>query len=64
MRADVGEDGFAESYRNGAAADLDVAVAALTRGRGPHRRAHSGWDALTPTEVEVAGLVCQGIVQP
>jgi DNA-binding CsgD family transcriptional regulator len=64
MRADIGADGFAESYRSGAAADLDVAVAALTRGRGPRRRAHTGWDALTPTEVEVARLVARGLSNP
>ena len=35
--------------------------------RGPHarhRRADSGWDSLTPTEMKVAGLVAEGLSNP
>jgi len=35
--------------------------------RGPHarhRRADSGWDSLTPTEMKVAGLVAEGMSNP
>ncbi|HTF09036.1 MAG TPA: helix-turn-helix transcriptional regulator, partial [Asanoa sp.] len=35
--------------------------------RGPrvrHRQARRGWDALTPTEVRVAGMVAQGMTNP
>jgi DNA-binding CsgD family transcriptional regulator len=35
--------------------------------RGPHtqhRRAHRGWDSLTPAELKVAGLVARGMSNP
>jgi DNA-binding CsgD family transcriptional regulator len=35
--------------------------------RGPHarhRRADTGWDSLTPTEMKVAGLVAEGLSNP
>jgi DNA-binding CsgD family transcriptional regulator len=54
----------------GAAGDLARLLAEF-RGhgirRGPrvsHRRARSGWDSLTPTEINVAALVAQGLSNP
>jgi DNA-binding CsgD family transcriptional regulator/tetratricopeptide (TPR) repeat protein len=54
----------------GAAADV-ARVQAEFRGhgirRGPHskhRRAHSGWDSLTPTEIKVAAFVEEGLSNP
>ena len=53
-----------------AAADV-ARVQAEFRGhgirRGPHskhRRAHSGWDSLTPTEIKVAAFVEEGLSNP
>ena len=54
----------------GAAADvarLQAAFRAHGIRRGPHskhRRAHSGWDSLTPTEIKVAAFVGEGLSNP
>ena len=60
-----------EAYSSlGAAADvarLRAAFRAHGIHRGPHskhRRAVSGWDSLTDTEVKVAGLVAEGLSNP
>ena len=60
-----------EAYTSlGAAADvarLKAAFRAHGIHRGPHsrhRRAVSGWDSLTDTEVKVAGLVAEGLSNP
>lgn len=60
-----------ETYTSlGAAADvarLRAAFRAHGIHRGPHsrhRRADSGWDSLTDTEVKVAGLVAEGLSNP
>ena len=60
-----------EAYTSiGAAADvarLRAAFRAHGIHRGPHsrhRRAVSGWDSLTDTEVKVAGLVAEGLSNP
>ena len=34
------------------------------RGRGPRRRPTLGWESLTPTELEVAKLVAEGLTNP
>ncbi len=61
----------AEAYTFlGAAADVARLQAAFrTHGirRGPrskHRRARSGWDSLTPTEVKIAAFVGEGLSNP
>ena len=54
----------------GAAADvarLQATFRAHGIRRGPHskhRRAHSGWDSLTPTEVKIAAFVEEGLSNP
>jgi len=60
-----------EAYTGlGAAADVARLQAAFrARGirRGPHskhRRADSGWDSLTPTEIKIAGFVEEGLSNP
>lgn len=60
-----------ETYTSlGAAADvarLRAAFRAHGIHRGPHsrhRRAGSGWDSLTDTEVNIAGLVAEGLSNP
>jgi DNA-binding CsgD family transcriptional regulator/tetratricopeptide (TPR) repeat protein len=64
-------DSAAEAY-TALAADWDLRRASarirpfgLRRGpRGPHRRATSGWDALTPTENRVAAFIAEGKSNP
>ena len=60
-----------EAYNSlGAAGDvarLQAAFRAHGIRRGPHskhRRAHSGWDSLTPTEIKVAAFVGEGLSNP
>jgi DNA-binding CsgD family transcriptional regulator/tetratricopeptide (TPR) repeat protein len=60
-----------EAYNSlGAAADVARLQAAFrVHGirRGPHskhRRAHSGWDSLTPTEIKIAAYVEEGLSNP
>jgi len=43
---------------------LDDARSYATRGRGPRRRPSRGWESLTPTELEVIGLVTGGLSNP
>jgi DNA-binding CsgD family transcriptional regulator/tetratricopeptide (TPR) repeat protein len=60
-----------EAYNSlGAAADvarLQAVFRAHGIRRGPHskhRRAHSGWDSLTPTEIKIAAYVEEGLSNP
>ena len=63
--------GAVEVYTSlGASADvarLQAAFRAQGIRRGPqssHRRAHSGWDSLTPTEIKVAAFIAEGLSNP
>jgi DNA-binding NarL/FixJ family response regulator len=40
---------------------FEEAIAYAQRGRGERKRPSSGWDSLTPTEVEVVRLVQEGL---
>ena len=40
---------------------IDEAIAYALRGRGERRRASSGWESLTPTELDVVRLVAEGL---
>jgi predicted ATPase/class 3 adenylate cyclase/DNA-binding CsgD family transcriptional regulator len=48
----------------GRSMDLDAATAYASRGRGSRDRPTTGWQSLTPTEVEVATLVQRGATNP
>ena len=45
----------------GLALSADEAIAYAQRGRGERKRPSSGWDSLTPTELEVVRLVSEGL---
>jgi predicted ATPase/DNA-binding CsgD family transcriptional regulator len=64
LRASLGDDEFAAVWREGSARSLDDVVAALTRGRGPRHRPQAGWASLTPTELDVVGLIREGLSNP
>ena len=55
---------FDETWAAGAELDAPTAVGYARRARGPRRRPRSGWDSLTPTELEVARLVADGLSNP
>ncbi len=64
MRSVLGDAEFNRLLDEGKALDTDAAVSYARRGRGERRRPSSGWDALTPTELEVTRLVAQGLTNP
>jgi DNA-binding CsgD family transcriptional regulator len=64
LRSTLGSDDFSAAWAAGAALSLDEAVAYVRRARGTRRRPTSGWASLTPTELDVVGLVAQGLSNP
>jgi predicted ATPase/class 3 adenylate cyclase/DNA-binding CsgD family transcriptional regulator len=56
--------GFERVWRGGHALSLDEAVELARRGRGKRGRPRSGWDSLTPVELQVAELVAEGCSNP
>lgn len=60
VRGQLGEDEFDRCFAEGAALTLEEAVAYAQRGRGQRGRPSSGWQSLTPTEVEVVRHVADG----
>jgi DNA-binding CsgD family transcriptional regulator len=59
--AAMGIDALAIAYAEGAAMDVNEAVAYGRRGRGARRKAVFGWSSLTPTEREVVRLATEGL---
>jgi DNA-binding CsgD family transcriptional regulator len=59
-RTTLGEQAFAATVAEGRALDLQDAVAYARRARGERKRPASGWDSLTPTELQVAEQVAAG----
>ncbi|MGO4446105.1 LuxR C-terminal-related transcriptional regulator [Mycobacterium sp. 2YAF39] len=52
---------FRAAWDEGAALSFEEAIAYAQRGRGERKRPSSGWDSLTPTEVDVVRLVQEGL---
>ncbi len=51
---------FDEALAAGAALDLDELLAYIDRARGDRKRPSSGWDSLTPTELDVVTRAATG----
>jgi DNA-binding CsgD family transcriptional regulator len=64
LREELGADGFKAAHEEGARLSLDAAVDYARRGRGRRQRPSSGWESLTPTELEVVKLVTEGLTNP
>jgi DNA-binding CsgD family transcriptional regulator len=64
LRAALGDGAFTETWAEGARLTLEEAVAYARRARGARRRPSTGWDSLTPTELEVVRLVVDGLSNP
>ena len=43
---------------------MDEAIAYASRGRGERKRPSTGWASLTPSELQVVGLVAEGLSNP
>lgn len=61
LRNILGHSEFSASWAEGAALSLHEAVSYAQRGRGVRNRPSSGWASLTPTELDVVRLVCEGL---
>ena len=61
LRDAMGEDDFEAAWAEGAALSLEEAIAYAQRGRGERKRPSTGWDSLTPTELDVVKLVSEGL---
>jgi predicted ATPase/DNA-binding CsgD family transcriptional regulator/tetratricopeptide (TPR) repeat protein len=64
LRSALGERTFATVWAEGATLTLDDAVAYVRRARGARGRPTSGWDSLTPAELDVVRLAAEGLTNP
>jgi DNA-binding CsgD family transcriptional regulator len=55
---------WAEAWAEGSALTPGQAVAYARRARGGRKRPTTGWNSLTPTELQVVELVAQGLTNP
>jgi DNA-binding CsgD family transcriptional regulator len=61
LRKTMGDNDFDATWAEGAALTPDEAIAYAQRGRGERKRPSSGWESLTPTELDVVRLVGEGL---
>jgi DNA-binding CsgD family transcriptional regulator len=57
----LGDDDFTQAWEQGHGLTLDDAVAYAARRGGGRKRPATGWASLTPTELQVARLVAEGL---
>ena len=60
LRSELDATEFDDAWAEGAAMSLEDGVAYATRGRGERKRPSTGWESLTPAELEVVRLVAAG----
>ncbi|WP_142256623.1 LuxR family transcriptional regulator [Mycobacterium colombiense] len=61
LRDAMVQQDFDAAWGEGAALSIDEAIAYARRGRGERKRPSRGWDSLTPAELDVVRLVCEGL---
>jgi DNA-binding NarL/FixJ family response regulator len=61
IRNAIGDNDFETAWAEGAALSTDEAIAYAQRGRGERKRPSTGWESLTPTELDVVRLVGEGL---
>ncbi len=61
LRDAMGQNDFDAAYAEGAALSTVEAIAYAQRGRGERKRPSTGWASLTPAELDVVRLVCEGL---
>ncbi len=64
VRDALGPEAFGAAHAEGAALEEAEAIAWLRRARGERKRPSGGWESLTPTEVEVARRIHEGLTNP
>ena len=63
-REAIGSAAFDVAFSEGLELSIEGALAYATRARGERKRPSHGWSSLTPTELEVARLVRDGLTNP
>jgi len=63
-RGRLGDEAAATAWAEGERLEWDKAVAWARRARGSRKRPSAGWASLTPTELEVAAQVTNGLTNP
>lgn len=61
LRETLGENEFEKAWAEGEAFSIDEAIAYAQRGRGERKRPATGWESLTPAEINVVKLVSEGL---
>lgn len=61
VREALGQNTFNAAWAEGAALSTEEAIGYAQRGRGGRKRPATGWASLTPTELDVARLVSEGL---
>lgn len=61
LREAMGENEFHEAWAEGESLSTAEAIAYAQRGRGERKRPATGWESLTPAELNVVNLVCEGL---
>ncbi len=61
VRDSLGENEFQAAWDEGADLTIEEAIAYVSRGRGARKRPSKGWASLTPTELDVVRLACEGL---
>jgi DNA-binding CsgD family transcriptional regulator len=61
VRDSLEKNDFQSAWDEGAALTIEEAIAYVRRGRGERKRLSKGWAALTPTELDVVRLACDGL---
>jgi DNA-binding CsgD family transcriptional regulator len=61
LRKTLGDSEFDAAWADGTVLSTDEAIAYAQRGRGERKRPASGWGSLTPTELDVARLLKEGL---
>ncbi|MBO0883050.1 MAG: helix-turn-helix transcriptional regulator [Mycobacterium sp.] len=61
LRNSMADNNFERAWAEGAALSTQEAIAYARRGRGERKRPSTGWAALTPAELAVVRLVCEGL---
>jgi len=61
LRDAMDEADVTAAWAEGAALSTEEAIAYAQRGRGERKRPASGWASLTPAELDVVRLVCEGL---
>jgi DNA-binding CsgD family transcriptional regulator len=61
LREALGDNEFEDAWSEGEAFSTDEAIAYAQRGRGERKRPSTGWESLTPAELNVVRLVSEGL---